>query len=126
MVPGVARPIAILARDMARVNPPKPAAPSCMSFVTCWHRVAASTGSESTDAATVAACWFIRSSSSDSGFMSPPTALPALRELTLQLGDEFCGVILLFMLEFALFWRRLARRRRSTQGPLRYRSQQHG
>jgi hypothetical protein len=43
-------------------------------------------------------------------------ALPALRELTLQLGDEFCGVILLFMLEFPLFWRRLARRRRSTQG----------
>src|SRR6516164_5628267 len=44
------------------------------------HRVAATTASDRTDMATVAACRLISSSSSrDNGFTSPPNAVPAPR-----------------------------------------------
>jgi ABC-type sugar transport system substrate-binding protein len=72
MVPGIAWPNASLARIMPRANPPEPEAFRRMSRVTCSHRVAASTGSDNTDAATMAACWFHRSSLSDKGLMSIP------------------------------------------------------
>jgi hypothetical protein len=62
--------LAVLTRADHRVNAPIPAALSLMSWVTCSHRVAATTGSESTDAAIVAACWFIISSLSDKGFIA--------------------------------------------------------